>query len=89
MQAAFAILRAFVARWYVNVVQLQTRLEVQLDHGRGGARYGAAAVRHLKAQELRSTHSRRSPRYSIVLRFELCVIARNAFAVTVPFITGN
>ena len=36
-QAAFAILRAFVARWYANVLQLQ-RLEVELDHGRGGAR---------------------------------------------------
>ena len=37
-QAAFAILRAFVARWYANVLQLDTRLEVELDHGRGGAR---------------------------------------------------
>ena len=40
-QAAFAILRAFVARWYANVLQLHTRLEVELDHGRGGARSGA------------------------------------------------
>ena len=37
-QAAFAILRAFVARWYANVLQPDTRLEVELDHGRGGAR---------------------------------------------------
>ena len=36
--AAFAILRAFVARWYASVLQLHTRLEVELDHGRGGAR---------------------------------------------------
>ena len=47
------------------------------------------AVRHLKAQELRSTYSQRSPRYSIVLHVELRVIARHAFAVIVPFITGN
>ena len=47
------------------------------------------AVRHLKAQGLRSSHNRRSPRYSIVLRVELRVIARHAFAVKVPFITGN
>ena len=40
-QAAFAILRAFVTRWYANVLQLHTRLEVELDHGRGGARSGA------------------------------------------------
>ena len=32
------------------------------------------AVRHLKAQELRSSHNRPSPRYSIVLRVELRVI---------------
>ena len=37
-QAAFAILRAFVARWYAYVLQLTTRLEVQLDHGQGGVR---------------------------------------------------
>ena len=42
------------------------------------------AVRHLKAQELRFTYGRRSLRYSIVLRFELRVIARHAFAVIVP-----
>ena len=35
---AFAILRAFVARWYANVLQLHTRLKVELDHGRGGVR---------------------------------------------------
>ena len=28
---------AFVARWYANVLQLHTRLKVELDHGRGGA----------------------------------------------------
>ena len=39
-QAAFAILRAFVARWCANVLQVHTRLEVELhvDHGRGGAK---------------------------------------------------
>ena len=37
-QASFAILRTFVARWYTNVLQLHTCLEVELDHGRGGAR---------------------------------------------------
>ena len=37
-QAAFAILREFVARWYANVLQLHTRLDVELDHGWGGAR---------------------------------------------------
>ena len=35
------------------------------------------AVRHLKAQELRSTHTQQSLRYSIVLRVELRVIARH------------
>ena len=34
-QAAFAILRAFVAHLYANVLQLHTHLEVELDHGRG------------------------------------------------------
>ena len=57
-QAAFAILRAFVTRWYTNVLQLHTRLERGLE----------LAVRHLKAQELRSTYRRRLPRCSIVLR---------------------
>ena len=38
MQAVFVILRAFVARWYANVLQLYTRLEVELDHGWGEAR---------------------------------------------------
>ena len=37
-QAAFAILRAFVARWHANVLQLHTRLEVELGHGWGGAK---------------------------------------------------
>ena len=41
-QAAFAILHAFVARWYANVLQLHKRLEVELDHGRGGARSRAS-----------------------------------------------
>ena len=40
-QAAFAILRGFVARWYAYVLQRHTRLEVELDHGRDGARSGA------------------------------------------------
>ena len=83
------ILRALVARWYANVLQLNTRLEVELDHGRSGARSRAGcSPSELKAQELRSTYSRRSPRYSIVLRVELRVIARHAFAVMVLFITG-
>ena len=37
-QADFAILCAFVARWYANVLQLHTHLEVELDHGQSGAR---------------------------------------------------
>ena len=37
-QAAFEILRALVARCYANILQQHTRLEVELDHGRGGAR---------------------------------------------------
>ena len=37
MQAPFAILRAFVAHWYANVLQLHTCLQVELDHGQGGA----------------------------------------------------
>ena len=37
-QAAFAILHVFATRWYANVLQLHTRLDVELDHGRGGAR---------------------------------------------------
>ena len=41
-QAAFAILRALVARWYANVLQLHMRLEVELDHGQGGARSRAS-----------------------------------------------
>ena len=48
-----------------------------------------SAVCHLKAQELRSTYSRWSSRYSIVLRVELYVIVRHAFAVIVPFITRS
>ena len=87
-QAAFAILRAFVPRWYVNVLQVHTRLEVELDHGRV-ERGLEQAVRHLKAQKLRSSYNRRSPQYSIVLRVELRVIARHVFAVKVPFITRN
>ena len=34
---------AFVARWYANVLQLHTRLEVELDHGRVGARSRAGS----------------------------------------------
>ena len=37
-QAAFTILHAFVTRWYANVLQVHTRLEVELDHGRGGVK---------------------------------------------------
>ena len=36
-QAAFAILRAFVARWYANVLQLHMRLEVELYQPRSPA----------------------------------------------------
>ena len=43
------------------------------------------AVRHLKAQELRSTYAQAA----VTAIFELRVIARHAFAVIVPFITGN
>ena len=43
-QATFAIIRAFVARWCANVLQLHTRLEVELDHGRGGARFRAGCL---------------------------------------------
>ena len=39
-QTVAIILRAFVARWYAYVLQLHTRLEVELDHGRGGSRSG-------------------------------------------------
>ena len=42
--AAFAILRAFVARWYANVLRLHTHLEVELDHGRGGTRSRAGCL---------------------------------------------
>ena len=38
VQAAFAILSAFVARWYAYILQLHTCLEVELDHGQVGAR---------------------------------------------------
>ena len=37
-QAAFAILRTFVACWCAYVLQLHTCLEVELDYGWGGAR---------------------------------------------------
>ena len=36
-QAAFAILRTFVACWCAYVLQLHTCLEVELDYGWGGA----------------------------------------------------
>ena len=70
MQAAFALLRAFVACWLAYVLQVHTHLEVGLDH-RWGRRYVWSlrrvclepAVRLLDAQELRFTYSRRSPRY--------------------------
>ena len=43
--------------------------------------------RDLKAQELRFTYSHPSPWYYTVLRVEVRVITRHAFAVIVPFIT--
>ena len=49
-QAAFAILRAFVARWYAHVLQLHTRLEVELDHGRDGARGARSGAGYLPSE---------------------------------------
>ena len=88
-QAAFAILRAFVALWYANVLQLHTCLEVELDHGQGGVRYRACCPPYESSGAKVPTYSRRSQRYSIILRVELRVIARHVFAVIVPFITEN
>ena len=34
-------------------------------------------------------HTRLSPQYYIALRFALRIITRHAFAVLMPFITGN
>ena len=48
-QAAFAILRAFVARWCGYVLQLHTCLEVELDHGRGGVRSRAGCPPSLRS----------------------------------------
>ena len=59
-----------------------TRLEVELDHGRGGARSGAGCP----PSERSGAKVHVQP---TVLRVELRVIARHAFAVIVPFITGN
>ena len=88
--AAFVILCTFVACWYTYVLQLHIRLGVELDHGWGGAMQGLElAVRNLKAQELRFTYSQQSPWYYTVLRVELRVVTRHAFAVIVSFITGN
>ena len=60
------ILRAFVARWYANVLQLHkhTRLEIELEHGRGGARSRAGCppsessgdTVHVQPTETRSAH---------------------------------
>ena len=89
-QAAFAILRAFVARWYANVLQLHTRLDVELDHGRGGACARSESGCPPSKSSGAKVHVQPTvTANSIVLRFELCVIARNAFAVIVPFNTGN
>ena len=75
-QAAFAILRASVARWYANVLQVHTRLEVELDHGWDGAR-SRASCPPSESSAIQSFY------------VELRVIARHAFVVIVPFITGN
>ena len=57
-QAAFALLLcAFVARWYANVVQLHTRLEVELDHGRGGARSRAGCLQSESSESKYSSTS--------------------------------
>ena len=48
-----------VARWYAYLLQLHTRMKVELDHGRV-ERGHEPAVCHLKTQELRSTYSRQS-----------------------------
>ena len=34
VQATFAILCAFVARWYAYILQLYMHFQVELDHGR-------------------------------------------------------
>ena len=41
-QAPFAILRGFVACWYVYVLQVCTCLQLGLDHERGGLSSGAS-----------------------------------------------
>ena len=82
-QAPFAILCAFVARWYANVLQVHTRLEVELDHGRGGAKSRAGCP------PSESSGAKVLAQPTVTAIFELRVIARHAFAVKVPFITGN
>ena len=41
-QGAFAILCTFVACWYTYILQVHTGLEVDLDHRRGEAMFGAS-----------------------------------------------
>ena len=63
-QAAFAILRTFVACWCAHVLHVHTRLQAELDHRPDGVERGLEPpVRHLKAQELTFKYSRQSPRY--------------------------
>ena len=62
------LLLRFVARWYPNILQLHTRLQVELDHGRGGASSRADCPPSERSEAEVHRNSRRSPRYSIVLR---------------------
>ena len=73
-------IQSFVARWYANVLQVHTRLEVELDHGRGGAKSRAGCP----TSESSGAKVLVQPTVTA-----MCVIARLAFAVKVPFITGN
>ena len=87
-QAAFAILRVFVACSYAYVLQLHTHLEIKLDHGRGGAKSRAGC----RPSESSGAKDHVQPTVTAILNrlsVELWVIARHAFAVIVPFITGN
>ena len=87
-QAAFAILCAFVARWYAYILQLYMHFQVELDHGRGGARSGAGCP----PSESPGAKVHVQPTVTAlftVLHVELRVIARHVFAVIVPFIIGN
>ena len=47
-----------VCRSYANVLQLHTRLEVELDHGRGGARSGANVLQLHTRLEVELDHGR-------------------------------